>query len=396
MTVDEILAAMQQLIDAATASGEPMPAEDVARYEELENKLQAVRKSEELIKRQAAYKSVNINVGGLMKGTDDAGDDEMSRAFDHFLRTGQPNSDLIQRAQGEATGSAGGYLVPEGFRTKVVERLKAFGGLAGVAETISTDTGNPLPWVTNDDTSNVGEIVAEGNTFASGADLTLGTKVLGAYKYMAGGASNLPLKVSVELLQDSAINIQDFIARKLGERLARKQATDWITGTGVNEPVGLLSAMGGLTSGKTIATNATGPTYSELVDIVHSLDPAYRANAKFILNDAQVAKLRKLLDSQNRPILWDSTMNLGDDPGGLKLLGYDVIVDQACPNPASGNVYMAFGDFNAAYVIRRVKDVQLTVLNELYAPNGQVGFMLWARADGTVQDTNAAVTVTAA
>lgn len=115
-------------------------------------------------------------------------DDTLERAFTAYLRTGQANADLTElRAQSEGTPSAGGYTVPDGFRTKIIDRMKAFGGIANVAETINTETGQSLEWPTVDDTANVGEIVAEGGTFASGADLTFGTASLGAYTYTAGG-----------------------------------------------------------------------------------------------------------------------------------------------------------------------------------------------------------------
>jgi HK97 family phage major capsid protein len=396
MTVEEILTAMQQLIDAATQSGEPMPAEDVARYEELEGKLTAVRKSEELIKRQAAYKSVNVNGVARPEKADEPAD-EIARAFDSYLRTGRPDQGLIQRAQNEATGSAGGFLVPDGFRQKMVEKRKAFGGVAENVETISTDSGNPLPWPLNDDTDNVGGIVAEGAVVTTGgADLVFSTRALGAYKYGSGGASNLPLKVSWELAQDNAFDLQGFVARKLGERIARAQAADWVVGTGVNEPQGLLSDQGGIGASTALSSN-TAPTYDDLVTIIHDLDPAYRDGAVWVFNDAFLEVIRKIQDTSGtgRPLFWDSSMNLGDPMGGLKLLGYPVIIDQACPAPSASNSFGFFGNLKEAYVIRRVKATTMVTLNELYAVNGQIGYLAWERADGMVQDPNAGVLLTA-
>lgn len=392
MTVEEILAAMQALIDQANESGEAMPAEDVARYEELEGKLQAVRKSEELVKRQAAYTTARVPNLPRPRVTED---DELSRAFDAYLRSGE-KSGLIQRAQGEASGSAGGYLVPEGFRNKIVEKLKAYGGVANHCEVIVTESGNPLPWVTNDDTSNVGAIVAEAGTITTGgADLVLGTKSLGAYKYGSGGASNLPLKVSYELAQDSAYDLAGFVSRKLGERIARAQADDWINGTGVGEPTGLLSTAGGL-SGATAISSNSAPTYADLVTIVHDLDMAYWEGASWVFGPAFLEVLRKQLDANDRPLLSDANSGLASDMGGMTLLGYPVILDPACPAPSASNKFGFFGRLSDAYVIRRVKDITMVTLSELYAVNGQIGYMAWARADGMVQDTNAGVLLTAA
>lgn len=396
MTADELIAAMEALVTQARESGEPMSDEDVERYEKFEADLKAVQRTSELVKRQAAWKSVSVNLPTRTAVADEGGD-EVSRAFDGYLRTGRADTDYIQRAQAEGTGSAGGYLVPEGFRQKMVERRKAFGGIANHCETITTDSGNPLPWPINDDTSNTGAIVAEnGNISAGGADLVFGTRNLGAYKYGSGGASNLPLKVSYELLQDSAFDVQSFVAKKLGERIARAQAPDWAVGTGAGEPQGLLSTQGGIAGATAIASNSA-ITYSELVTIVHDLDPAYREGAVWVFNDGVLEILRKVVDDVDRPILWaNQSGNLESALGGMTLLGYPVIIDQGCPAPTGGNKFGFFGRLDEAYVIRRVKGFSLVTFNELYANDGQVGYLAWERADGAVQDPYAGVLLTAA
>jgi len=393
MSAEEILAAMSALIEQASMSDEPMSEEDMARYEQLEASLKAVQKSAELVKRQAAYQSVKMP---RVTGTSVEADDDVARAFDAYMRTGEA-SDLIHRAQSEGTGSAGGFLVPEGFRQKMVERMKAFGGIANHCETITTDSGNPLPWPVNDDVSNLGAIVAENGTVTTGgADLVFSTRTLGSFKYGTGGASNLPLKVSWELAQDSAFNIEQFVARKFGERIARAQAADWAVGTGAGEPQGLLSTQGGISGATAIASNST-VTYSELVTIVHDLDPAYREGAMWVFNDGFLEILRKVVDAANRPILWaNQSGNLESALGGMTLLGYPVVIDQACPAPSASNKFGFFGRLSDAYVIRRVKAFTMVTLNELYAVNGQIGYLGWERADGMVQDTNAGVLLTAA
>jgi HK97 family phage major capsid protein len=396
MTVEEILAALQAILDGANqqdGTQRSLTDDEVARYEELEGELKRAQKTEELIKRQAAWKSVKVNLP--VTGDAAPADDEISRAFNDYLRTGQ-KSDAIQRAQGEATGSAGGYLVPDGFRNMMIEKRKAFGGVADNCETITTDSGNPLPWPLNDDTANTGAIVAEGATVTTGgADLVFSTRALGAYKWGSGGASNLPLKVSWELAQDSAFDLAGFVARKLGERIARGQAPAWVTGTGVGEPQGLLSDQGGITAGTAFSSN-TAPTYDDFVTVVHDLDPAYREGAVWVFNDAFLEVIRKM-DDGTRPLMWGlNNSNIGDALGGATLLGFPVIIDQACPSPSGSNHFGFFGNLREAYVIRRVKATTMVTLNELYAVNGQIGYLAWERADGMVQDPNAGVLLTAA
>ncbi len=396
MSAEDILSALQAIIDGAKdddGAERSLTDEEVDRYEKLEADLKAVQRSEAIVKRQAAYGTVvtpRVAVGARNEG------DEVSRAFDAYMRTGRVESDLIVRAQGEASPAAGGYLVPEGFRQKMVERRKAFGGIANNSETISTDSGNPLPWPINDDVSNVAAIVAEGgNVSAGGADLVFGTRSLGAYKYGSGGASNLPLKVSYELLQDSAFDIQSYVAKRLGERIARAQAPHWATGTGVNEPQGLLSTGGGI-AGATAWSSNSAPTYADLVTIVHDLDPDYREGAVWVFNDGVLEVLRKIVDGDGRSILWDHAMNLENGMGGMTLLGHRVVIDQACPAPSASNKFGFFGRLEEAYVIRRVKAFSMATLTELYANDGQIGYLAWERADGAVQDPYAGVLLTAA
>ncbi len=398
MTIEEIVARLQAVVDGA--EGRDLTDEEATEYADLEAQLAIARRSVEIRARQTAYTTPatpTVEIPSVTPTRDP--DAELERAFDHYLRTGIPNQDIQQlrvtggdvqyRAQNEGAGSAGGYTIPTGFRQIIIERMKAYGGFAPNAQEITTATGQILEWPTLDDTSNQAEIVAEGATFAAGADLVFGIKQLGAYKYMAGGASNAPLKVSYELLQDSAFDVQGLLAKAFATRMGRKQAVDFITGTGTGQPQGLVTPQ---TVWSSIAST-TVPVYSELVNTVHALDPAYRAGAKWLMNDASLGIIRAMVDSQNRP-LWEpmAQSGMGEMPAGM-LLGYPVIIDQAMPAIAtSGSTkWLAFGDFNESYVIRRVRDIQMVVLNELFAANGQVGFMAWARADGTVQDPNAYV-----
>jgi HK97 family phage major capsid protein len=397
MTIEEILGKMQSILDENKAKPEvaddaPLSDDQASRYETLEKELKSVQKSEEIQKRNAAYNSVKTSAV-LQTATNTQKDETLERAFDHYLRTGKENSDLVQlRAQGEATGSEGGFMVPEGFRTKLVDRMKAFGGIANVAEVITTATGNSLPWPTIDDTANVGEIVAEGGTFASGADLVFGTESLGAYKYMAGGGSNLPLRVSVELLQDAAFDVESLVAKKLGERIARIQSTHLVKGPGSSQPLGLIYGK----TGVEIAVN-TGVTYDDLITFIHSVDPAYRENAKWAFNDASLATVQKLKDSNGDSIWRPLTADMGFGLGGGTLLGYPVVIDQAfdsMSNSSNTVNWGAFGDLQEGYVVRRVRDLVLVVNPWTRAANGQVEFTAWARMDATVQNANSYVALT--
>lgn len=389
MTVEEILDALAAIIEGAKAddgSERPLTDDEAARYEELEGQLNMARRSVEIRARQAAYAApvrndLHVNVAPART------DDTLCRAFEHYMRTGVGNADLAEyRAQSVGTDGAGGFLVPDVMRDKLVERMVSYGGLATAVEEITTSGGETLRWPAIDDTANKGVIAAEGTAPASGgADLVFTEKTLGAFKYVAPGASELPLRVSVELLQDSHFDIQAMVQRKLGERIARKQADHWVTGNGTTEPFGID------TGTAATAFTSAGITYAELVAASHSVDPAYRANAKWSFNDATAALIESIVDTTGRPILNDAHDGIANGPNSKNLLGYPVVIDQAWPTYTDGGTtrWGVFGDLREGYVIRRVKDLTLIVNPYSRANEGQVEYVLWARADGTVQNPHA-------
>lgn len=283
------------------------------------------------------------------------------------------------RAQGVATGAAGGYMVPAPFRAKLVETMKFFGAVRDVAEVITTETGATLPWPTNDDTANVGAILAE-NTQVTEQDATIGQADVGAYMY----TSKL-VRVSLQLLNDSAFDVESWLARKLGERIGRAQNAHFTTGTGTAQPEGIQT---NATIGKTGLTGqTTSVIYDDLIDLIHSVDPAYRlgGRAGFMLHDTTLGAARKLKDGQNRP-LWEPSVQAGIPD---TLLGYKYTVNQDMPVMAANARSILFGDFFAGYLVRDVQDVQLMRLAERYADFLQVGFLAFARTDGTPQDASA-------
>jgi len=384
MTIEELQEKMQAVIAKADAENRSLNDDEVQEYEGLEKQLAAVRRDAEVRKRHEAYQTPIAGAPALI--TADKGDEALERAFDQYLRTGQRSMELTElRAQGEASGAAGGYTVPDGFRNKIIERMKAFGGIQSAAEVITTSSGNPLNWPTMDDTANSGEIVAEHGTGSNGADIVFDTDSLGAYKYMSLGASNLPLRVSVELLQDSAFDVQALVSRVLGKRIARAMAVDFAVGTGTGEPEGLFNKAGAVA----LASSSGNFTYQKLLDLVHTVDPDYRASASWVFNDAILAKLQGMVDGNSRPLLSDAQSSIAGSPGGARLLGYPVVIDQAVAGLGDNAKIAAFGDIREAFVIRKVKDVTLVVDPYGRAANGEVQFTAWARADSKIQNSNA-------
>lgn len=390
-TIEEITAAMTALVDGA--ADRSLTDDEVTEYETLEVELKNVQRTEGIRARNAAYTSVRIPAGVPRTRTPDAdGPSDLDKAFTAYLRTGVPNADIaglqVANAQGEGSSAGGGYLVPSGFRQKLIEIRKAFGGFASNVEILNTDSGAPLEYPTNDDTANEGDITAESAAVASGADLVFGTVNLGAYKYTAAGAgSNLPVRVPVELIQDAAFDIEGLVARKLGQRIERRQATHWVTGTGVGQPKGIVAAS--LTSDRDLDTPDT-PDYEDLVEFQDLLDEEYDGNAKWLMKKSTWTLLRLIVDLNGRPIVQSSTEGISGRPERT-LLGKPVIIDEAMPTLSSaGDTYaIAYGDFREAYIIRRVSNLVVFANPYSRAANGEIEYHAWERADGNVQNRTA-------
>ena len=199
-----------------------------------------------------------------------------------ILRQGAVKLGKEERAQSVGTTTAGGFTVPEGFSGFIEDALLQFSGIRNAATVLPTATGATLPFPTNDDTGNAGALLAE-NTQDSEQDLTFGEMQLGAYKY-----TSKIIRVSVELMQDSAFNMDAYIGGKFGERLGRATSAHYATGTGTAQPNGLMTAA---TTGKTAALNSA-ITYLEMLDLKHSVDPAYRMSAKWAFNDSTLKALK--------------------------------------------------------------------------------------------------------
>ena len=294
------------------------------------------------------------------------------------------------------TGSEGGYTVPSLISSQLFDLMKAYGAMRAVADIIPTTDGKPLSFPTSDGTSETGEWIAQ-NTTATAADPTFGTKSLNVFK-----ASSKIVAVPFELLQDTLLDMEGFVRRRLAQRLGRLGNTAFTTGTGTTQPDGVVPQA---SSGKVGTTGQTLTIiYDDIVDLIHAVDPAYRSGrCAFMASDSLIKVIRKLKDSQNMPI-WQPNRNNGviaglGANGGYSaqdtavpfdsLLGYPVYVNNDMAVPAANAKTLLFGDFSY-YKIRDAMEMQLFRFDDsAYAKLGQVGFLAWARMGGNLIDTGA-------
>ena len=278
----------------------------------------------------------------------------------------------IVAAQSVGTDTAGGHTVPQGFVPSLEAALLAFGGVRSVASILRTATGNDLDLPDYNDTSNTGALLAENNP-DSEQDVTFGNLLLNAYKY-----TSKIVKVSKEVMQDSAFNLGTELGQILGERLARIQNTHATTGTGSSQPNGIVTAA---SSGKT-AASATAITTDELIDLYHSIDPAYRNGAGWMMHDNVALAIRKLKDGDSQ-YMWQPGIVAGQPD---RLLGGSVTINQdMASSVATGNKTVLFGALSK-YIVREVLDITVVRLVERYADAHQVGFVAIMRFDGDLRN----------
>lgn len=309
---------------------------------------------------------------------------EAVKLYSKWLRGGDRalNADewtAIRNTMSTTTSSQGGYTVPTEVAQQVADALKQYGGVRAVADIITTSGSNPINFPTSDGTSETGELIAE-NTTATGADPSFGVVTLTTYKF-----SSKIVAVPFELLQDAAVDMEAFIRNRLATRLGRVQNTYFTTGTGSSQPNGVVTAAA---SGKVGTTGQTTTViFDDLIDLVHSVDPAYRAlgNCRFMMNDSSLKVIRKLKDSQNRPIFLPGYDGLAGAMAD-SLLGYPIQINQDVATMAANAKSILFGDFSF-YKIREEMGVTLFRFDDsAYIKLGQIGFLAWVRAGGNLAD----------
>ncbi len=282
----------------------------------------------------------------------------------------------FRTAQSGVTGAAGAYLIPTGFSATLERSMLDFGGMRQASTVLPTDSGNDLPYPTVDDTSNTGELLAE-NTAAAQKEVVFGQIIFKAYKY-----SSKEVLVPQELLEDSGVDVEALIGSLLGERIGRITNTHFTTGDNAGKPQGAVTAS---SAGKT-AASATAITVGELLDLFHSVDPAYRVGPKvaWMFKDSTFAAIRKLTlaDWAGAQAVWQPGLAAGA-PGTI--LGKPYFINQDMAAITNSAKTVLFGDFSK-YVIRDVAAFRLRRLVERYAEKDQVSFIAFSRHDGRVLD----------
>jgi HK97 family phage major capsid protein len=389
------VAEMGDIIAKAESESRNLNAEEASRFDQLEREARQLEHAAKTVERYGSQPSAAYRVPNEAR----------DKAFDRYMRHGERSAELrttydagMNESGFQASGTAGGFMVPQGFWEQLTIAQKAYNGFSEYYRQVETPTGNPMDWPTVDPTGILGHIIAEG-TIDTFQDYTIGQGVLNAWTY-----TNPVVLASLELVNDSAFDIGSFVAARIGEAIGRAEGAHSASGTGSGQPLGVyptITAKGGsggffaLTAGTTtnvvggttvteLAGNVLGPV--SLSKLVQSIDSAYWPNAAWYFSPAGLVAQRNLADGMGRPLyptLFDAQPSL---------LGFPVrTVAQVTPLTASTVSGPVFGDLEAAMVRRRVDHATLMVLHERYADARQVGYYGFERLDHRSNDVRALV-----
>ena len=351
-----------------------LSAEDDAQYCKMESELDSLTNEIHRMERHDAHEAeMNKATSQALTVKPDKGmaaEEKKGRAsnayiedFDRHLR-GKP---LVHNVLSEGTDADGGYLVPEEFEKQIVQELEEENVIRQLAKVITTQHERKIPVATG---HSVAQWTAENAAYQE-SNPTFGQKQIDAFKL-----TDL-CRVSVELLQDSAFDIEAYLRAEFARAFGIAEEEAFCVGTGTNQPTGIFTENGGTVGVTAAANNAI--TVDEVISLVYALKTPYRRNAKFLMHDSTVALLRKLKDN-NGAYLWQPSVQAGQPD---KLLGYDLYTSPYVPTVAAGALAVAFGDFKSYWIgDRSGRTVQR--LNELYATNGQIGYVATERVDGKV------------
>lgn len=367
--------ATKAFLDTKRGNDGLLSVEDTATYEKMEKDVVDLGKEIERLERQAAIdaelnKPTSTPLTNKPNGNPD-GEEKKGRASDQYRKTfwnamKRKNFFDVNNALQIGTDSEGGYLVPDEFERTLVEALEEENFFRTIATVINTSSGDrKIPVV-----ASKGEAswIDEEGAFPESDD-AFGQVSISAYKVAT------MLKVSDELLNDSAFNLEAYISKEFGRRIGAKEEEAFFVGDGTGKPTGIFNASGGAAEGTT--TSTANITFDDVMDLFYAVKSSYRKKAAWVLNDTTVKALRKLKDN-NGNYIWQPSVQAGQPD---MILNRPYHTSAYVPEVAAGAKVMAFGDFSYYWIADR-QGRSFKRLNELFAANGQVGFLASQRVDG--------------
>ncbi len=305
------------------------------------------------------------------------------KAFNAYVRSGDDDGlrglHLEGKALSTAVNSDGGYLVDPQTSDIVKYVLNTTASIRAIASVVNVEATSYDVLV---DHSDVGTGWATESSTVGESD----TPQIDRITVQLHELSALP-KASQRLLDDSAFDIEGWLAGRIADKFARAEAGAFINGDGIDKPKGFLAhskvdndvwVWGNLGY---VPTGIAGDiTPDSIVDVVYALGAQYRANASFVMNSKTAGLVRKLKDMDGR-FLWSDGLAAGEP---ARLMGYPVLIAEDMPDAGADAYAMAFGDFNAGYTIAERPD--LRILRDPFSAKPHVLFYATKRVGGDVSD----------
>ena len=368
---NKIWNAAKDFLDSNRGEDGMVPAEAAAQYDKMEADMVTLGKEIERLERQAAHdlemsKPTSQPVTNAPAKPDVPKTARDSKEYKEDFGLAMRGRHAVHNVLSTSPDSDGGYLVPLEFERRIVKGLDEHNVIRRIARTITTNAERKIPIAAD---KSVARWTPE-NAPVQESMLTFNQKSLDAYKLAT------LVRISMELLQDSMFDLESYIADDFARAFGVAEEESFCIGDGVDKPTGIFRVTGGgtvgVTAGATINTD-------NLIDLIYALKSPYRRNAVFLMRDITVSSIRKLKD-QNGQYLWQPSVQAGEPD---RLLGYRLYTSPYVPAVEADSLPIAFGDFAHYWIADRMgRTVQR--LNELFAGNGQVGFIANQRVDGKV------------
>lgn len=381
----ELIKGATNIVENAQKEGRSLNAEEKSKFDAMEADARSIKEQIDIIERTAEMKKELAANAEVREAAPKA---TRKGAFEKYLRNGMGALNSNERSmmaelrgtstQVVGTDSLGGFLVPQEFSDELDIATLFTGEVERLAKKLNTAGGALLDYPTINDTATDAGLISEAAAVTV-QDMTFANAQLSAYNYAS------QVRVSMQLLQDNAFDLNAFLAEAMGERIARATNAAFTTGTGSSQPQGIIT---GATLGNT-ASSATAISADDILDLIHSIDPSYRNKPSFGLmaNDSVIAAIRALgLGSANDFPIFIPSMEAGQPD---KLFGFNLYYNNDMASAiTTGQKTLLAADFSK-FVVRSAGGVQMVRLNERYMDELEVGFVSYARKDAKVLDSRA-------
>lgn len=356
----DLQAEMENILNGAKEETRALSETEVTRFDEIEKEIKSIDATIAAEKRALDLASTETEKEAEMSETiktpEQVETDEL-RAFEEFVRNNETRAEMLE--------GDNGAIVPVTIANKIIKAVRDRVPYLQLADVIETNGKLSVP-VYGEDASDYinADYVDEGKSLTDNVGKFTTVDLTG---YVVGALS----VISNKLINNTDINITDFIVNEVARAMAEKLEKEFTVGTS--------GKITGITTGEVKVTTAAANaiTYDELVTLKHSVKKAFRGAGKFIMNDTTYTAICKLKDANGQPYFKD------DD---YKILGCEVLVSDSMPEIGSGSKAIVFADLSG-YTIKMTKNVEVSILRELYAPKNMVGVMAFGEFDAKITDS---------